>query len=124
MTESTWARPSLWRVVAFALIIALAVNTLLWPLTSDVDWFSNTIAVASGVCAVMLIVSWYWLRKLLDEFLLVAFAIWVANAIEFGLQDGPRWESQVRQCGFYVAFSLLALGAYLARRTNPVVSNE
>lgn len=124
MTTSTWVHPSLWRVVVFALILGLAVNVMLWPLTSDVDWFANTIAVASGLCAVLLIVTWHWYTKWLDEVLLLAFTIWMANALEFALQDGPRWESQIRQCGLYICEALLALGAYVARRTNPVVTDE
>lgn len=120
MNASTWSRPSLWRVVIFALVVGLAVNTLLWAITFDTDWFAKTISVASGACAFLILVAWRFRPALLDELLIIAFAIWVANIIEFATSEGPRWESQVRQCGLYAAEALLALGAFVAHKTNRV----
>lgn len=118
MSTSTWSHPSLWRVVIFAIVVGLAVNTLLWPITTDTNWFAKTISIASGACAFLILVAWRFRPSFLDELLVIAFGIWVANIIEFATANGPRWESQVRQCGLYAAEALLALGAFVAHRTN------
>lgn len=114
--------PSLWRVVGVALTIALLGNVLLARLTRDDDAFANVIAIASGIAAVGLLVTRFLAPRFMGETFLLAFAIWVANGIEFASQGSARWESQVRQCGFYLAFAILALGAYLATRRT--VSHE
>lgn len=113
-----WRHPSLWRVVVAAQIAALGVNTLLWWLVEG-DTFAEVIAIASGGLAVALLVSRYFAPTVLDDLLLGAFVVWTANLIEFATTDGIRWQSQVRQCGFYGALGLMALGAYIARRTVP-----
>lgn len=107
---------SLWRVVVYALILSCLANVLLWRISSDDDTFATIIGIASGVAAVMLAVAYHGRKRWLGEALLLTFSVWMANAIEFALQDGPRWESQVRQDGFYLSFALLALGAYVAQR--------
>lgn len=122
MSTSTWAHPSLWRVVIFAIVVALAVNTLLWLIVEDDDAFAKIIAVASGVTALGLLVAWYRFPKLLDNLLVVGFMVWTANAIEFALVDGLPWENYWRQCGLYASEALLCLGAYVAHKTNPIVS--
>lgn len=122
MNTSTWAHPSLWRVVIFAIVVALAVNTLLWFVARDEQTFAKIIAVASGITAVGLLLAWYRVPKLLDNLLVIGFIIWVANAIEFALVDGLAWESYWRQCGLYVSEALLCLGAYVAHKTNPIVT--
>lgn len=112
--------PSL-RTSVIALIVALAANTLLYAVTSADDWFANVIAVASGLAAVGLVVT-FWipsLRPHLELVLLGAVAIWVANLVEIELQDGIRWETKLRQGGFYAALGVLALGGYLATRLHP-----
>jgi len=110
-------RPSLYRVGITALIIAAAANILLWRVTRGDDTFASIIAVTSGVVAVGLIVtSGGVLVQWRQETLLLAFSMWTANAVEFWLQNGPSWESRLRQCGFYAAFAVLALGTWLAQR--------
>lgn len=115
MTDTTWRQPSLWRVTIFVVILALAVNVLLYPITTSHDWFTDAIAIASGVVAGALLIAWKFAPRYVDDLLLASMAIWIANAIEFAAET--RWEIWVRQCGFYVAFALLSLGAYLARRS-------
>lgn len=112
--------PSLWRTVGIALTIALIGNVLLARLSSDDDAFANVIAVASGIAAIALVVARIVAPRYMGEALLLSFAVWVANGIEFALQGSARWESQVRQCGFYLAFAILSLGAYLATRREVV----
>lgn len=121
--EETWRRPSLWRVVIFALVIALVGNVFLYGVSRDDDWFANLISVASGITAVALLAGWFRFREILDETLLAVFVIWTANVIEFALESGPSWESHVRQCAMYASQALLALGAYVARRAPKVVDN-
>lgn len=116
MTTSTWGHPSLWRVVVWAILFGLVANVFLWWIVSPDDEFARIIAVASGITAALLLVAWFTRSRWVDEILLIAFAVWVANATEFALQDGPQWETQVRQCGLYVSEALLALGAYVAHR--------
>lgn len=108
------------RVAAIALFVACAANVLLWTLAGPDEWFADVIAVASGIAAVALVVTGVVpvLRRLREPTLLLAFAVWSANALEFGLSEGPRWESQVRQCGLYLALALLALGTYVAVRVD------
>lgn len=108
--------PSLWRIVGIAMTIALFGNVLLWRITRGDDTFAEVIAVASGVAAVGLILARFVAQRFMGEAFLLSFAIWVANGIEFATQDGPSWESHVRQCSFYLAFALLSLGAYVATR--------
>lgn len=111
-------QPTLYRVAVGVLALASAANVMLIALTPDDDMFANVVGVASAVVAVVLISSWL-LRGLVrwrEEALLLSLVVWVANLIEFAAQDGARWETQVRQCGFYAAFAGLALGTYLAQR--------
>lgn len=118
MNESTWRQPSLWRVVVFSLVVGLLGNTMLYRLTVVDDTFANIIAIASGITGALLIVAWFLVPRLVDDLLLVTFAIWTANVIEFATEDAARWESQVRQCSLYASAALLALGAYVGRRTH------
>lgn len=111
--------PSMWRVAVIVLIIALAANTMLWSLRADDDTFAAIVAVASGLAAIGLIVHRFVFEWLMGEALFVSFIVWTANAIEFATEDGIRWQSQVRQCGFYGAFAILSLGAYVATRKAP-----
>lgn len=108
--------PSLWRVVGIGLTIALLANVLLYRLVIKDDAFANVIAIASGVAAAILIVARFIAPRYMGEGFLISMAVWIANLIEFATEDAARWESQVRQCGFYGAFALLSLGAYLATR--------
>lgn len=114
--ESTWLHPSLWRVTIFTLVLGLFANVFLWSIVADDDWFAKMIAVASGIAGLGILAGWFRFHRCLDDFLLATFAIWIANALEFALQDGPRWENQVRQCCLYLSEGLLALGAYVAAR--------
>lgn len=104
-----------WRTCMVSLFIALAANVLLWHVSADDDWFASTIAIASGIAALGLIVARY-VPRVIEIALGLSFIIWVANAIEFATEEFPEWETKVRQCGFYVAFAVLSLGCWLARR--------
>lgn len=110
--------PSLYRVAVTALVIAAAANVALFWLTADDDWFANVIAAASGLVAVVLLISaglpaaYRWR----EEACLLALAVWVANIIELATQDGPSLETKLRNCGFYLAFATLAAGVYIAQR--------
>ena len=106
---------SLWRTSVVALFIALAGNVLLYRISGDDDWFANVIAITSAIAALGLIVARY-VRSLTELALGLSFIIWAANAIEFATEDAARWESQVRQCAFYVAFAIISLGCWLAVR--------
>lgn len=108
--------PSLWRVVVLVLIVALVCNCFLWSLVSRDEAFARVIAIASGIAAIGLIVHRFVWERLMGEALLLSFAVWTANAIEYATFDRAVWESQVRQCGFYSSFALLSLGAYVATR--------
>lgn len=112
-------RPSLYRVVTTALVIAGLSNVLLARLTTE-DAFANTIAAASVLAATVLAAAGVVpkLRGLREEAFLLSFVVWVANAVEFGLEDNVRWESQVRTIGFYAAFAVLALGGFVLMRLN------
>jgi hypothetical protein len=111
-------RSSLWRVGATALVVALIANVFLIWVSTDDDWFATIIGISSGVLAALAI----GLELSRDEHidagrslvLLATFAVFMANLIEFATEDGPLWETKVRQCGFYLAFALLALGGYVA----------
>jgi hypothetical protein len=111
-------QPTLYRVAVTSLVIALAANVLLWWVSSADDWFADIIAVASGLAALIIVLAAGvpTLVRWREEALLLAFAIWTANLIEFATEDGVRWETQWRQCGFYAAFAVVALGTYLAQR--------
>lgn len=106
---------SLWRTCMVALFIALVGNVLLIRISADDDAFANVVAIASAVAAVGLVVARY-VRKLAEPVLGLSFIIWVANAIEFATQDAARWESQVRQGAFYIAFAIVSLGCWLSVR--------
>lgn len=108
-------QPSLLRVDVYGMALALAANVLLWRVAVEDDGFANIIAVGSGVGAVALIVSYHKFPQWLGESFLLAFGVWIANTIEFAFRDAPRWETQVRLCGFYLAFALIALGSYLSQ---------
>lgn len=116
--------PSLWRVVVLALVVTLAANTLLWSLVRGDDTFARIIAVASAVAAAGLVVHRFVYPALMGEALLLSFAVWVANTLEYALEDVARWQSQVRQCAFYAALALLSLGAYIATRTTPTALDD
>lgn len=92
------------------LFVALVGNTLLWRLVSH-DTFAVIIAIWSGVAAVLLAFGLKW-RWLIRYGLQVSLGVWVANAIEFATQSGSFWESQLRQCGFYLSFAILSFTAY------------
>lgn len=111
-------QPSLYRVAVTALIIAGLANILLWRLSGTDDWFANVVAVASGLAAVALIASAVLpgMSRWREEALLLTFAVWSANVIEFAFETDARWESRVRQCGMYAGFAVLALGTYIAQR--------
>lgn len=108
--------PSVWRVCMVALFIALVANVFLAWITSEDDWFATIIGIASGVAAVGLVIARYVVPRFVGEVLLLSTAIWVANLIEFISEDGPRWESQFRQGGFYAAFAIISIGCYVATR--------
>lgn len=110
--------PSLYRVAVTVLVIALLANSMLSRLTGRNDDFANVLSVAS-IVAVLGLLSSALTRRMVrwrEESLLLAFAVWLANAIEYALEARASWESQVRQCGMYLAFAVLALGTYLAQR--------
>jgi hypothetical protein len=109
-------RAQLWRVSLIVLFIALVANVLLWRISGDDDLFANIVAIGSAVAALGLLVTKFALPQLIGEVLLLSTAVWVANLIEFVSEDGPRWESQFRQGGFYAAFAVLSIGAYVATR--------
>lgn len=111
-------QPSLYRVAVGVLALACAGNVMLAWLTRVDDVFANVVAVASGLVAVVLVLSAVLARLIRwrEEALLLAMCVWVANFIEFAAEDSARWESQVRQCSFYAALAGLALGTYLAQR--------
>jgi hypothetical protein len=111
-------QPSLYRVAVGVLALACAGNLFLVWLTTDDDTFANIVGVASGVVAAVLLATAFFpaLVRLREEALLLALVVWLSNAIEFAFQDGVRWQTQVRQCSFYLAFAGLALGTYLAQR--------
>jgi hypothetical protein len=115
-------KPNLYRVGAGVLVIASLSNVMLLWLSSDSDVFANIVAVTSGLVAVVLLASLFVeaLVRWREEAVLVSFVVWLANLIEFATQSGVRWESQVRQCGFYLAFAMLALGVYVAERLERV----
>lgn len=106
---------SLWRTCLIALFIALVGNILLARISSDDDWFANVIAVASGIAAIGLVAARFY-HRIIEFALGLSFIIWVANAIEFALEELPRWETQVRQGSFYVAFAVVSLGCWLSVR--------
>jgi hypothetical protein len=108
--------PSLWRVALVTLFIALVANILLFEISGDDDWFANVIAIASGVAALVLLVARFVRPSLVGEGLLLSTAVWVANLIEFATEDTANGWNQVRQCGFYGAFAVLSIGAYVATR--------
>lgn len=108
--------PSVWRTCVIAIFLALVANVLLYRLSGVDDWFANIIAIASGIAAVGLIVARYVRQSWVGEVLLLSTAVWVANLIEFISEDGPSWESQTRQGGFYLSFAILSIGCYVATR--------
>lgn len=114
----TAPQPSLYRVAVGVLALASIGNTMLIRLVRGDDTFALIIGIASGVVAAVLILSALVpaLIRWREEALLLSMSVWLANLIEFALEDA-RWESQVRQCSFYAAFAGLALGTYLAQRT-------
>lgn len=111
-------RPSLYRVAITSLVIALAANVLLWRVIRGDDTFATVIAFASGIAALLIALTAIvpQLIRWREEALLLAFAVWSANTLEFWLEDGPIWETKARQGGFYLANAVLALGTYLATR--------
>lgn len=118
MPTTTWLHPSLWRVVIFAMILGLSANFLLWWVANEDDAFAKIISVASLITAVLLAVAWLRFPKYIGNVLLIVFAIWIANTIEFLTVEGPPIESKLRQSGLYVSEALLALGAYVATRAH------
>src|SRR5262245_30986308 len=119
MPTSTWSQPSFWRVIVFTLFLGLCANVLLWKVAYNPTWFTRGVSIASGVAAIMILVCWFRWQRGLADVLLLTFAIWIANTVEFALQDGIGWDSKTRQGAFYVSEGLLALGAYVARRVRP-----
>jgi hypothetical protein len=111
-------QPTPYRVTVTTLIIAAAADVLLWKVSGVEDTFANIIAVASGLCAVVLLASAVLTRyvRWREEALLLSFAVWIANLIEVELQEGIPLESKFRQGGFYLAFAVLSLGSYLVAR--------
>lgn len=111
-------KPSLYRVAIASLVIALTTNTLLWKLVRGDDTFAKIIGVASGVTALLIVLAAVVpvMVRWREEALIIAFAVWSANVLEFWLEDGPTWYSKTRQGGFYLANAVLALGTYLAQR--------
>ena len=106
--------PNLGHVVIYTLILASISNILLVQVARDPSFFTWVVSVASAASAIGLLLSYKWLF-LLEHVLLLTFALWVANALEFTLGESDV-DSKLRQSGFYFAFALLALGAYVARR--------
>ena len=117
MTELTaWHRPTLWRVVVFTLIIVTGAQFLLLWISYPDDGFANTIAIASGIATLALMATYFRFVGYLDLAFLLTFAVWVASLIDLATEPDFAHVNQVRQCLFYGAFALLALGAYVARR--------
>lgn len=110
--------PSLYRVAIISLVLALLGNILLWRVSNSDDWFPNIIAFACGAAAVLILAVNFVpsLARWREEGLLVSFALWTANLVEFALETDARWESRVRSGAFFLAFALLSLGAYLTQR--------
>lgn len=105
----------LWRVAGLALVLALAANVLLWPITHGRDTFVIIIAIADATAAIALIATHY-VKPIADwtgESLILAMAAWLANAIEFAFEDRVSWESRARSCLVYLAFAIVALGMFL-----------
>lgn len=109
-------KSSLWRTCVVALFIALVANIWLYRISSDDDVFANVVAALSALAAAGLLLS-HWVRTATEPSLGIAFIVWVANAIEFAFQDGASADSKFRQCGFYIAFAIVAMGCWLSRRT-------
>lgn len=111
-------QPSLYRVAVTALILATAGNVLLWRVSRVDDWFANIIAVASGVAAAVLIASALIpaMARWREEALLLTFAMWSANFLEFVTETNASWESRARNCSFYASYAVLALGCFLVVR--------
>lgn len=107
---------SLLRTGAIAIVVALIGNVLLWPITEDDDWFANTIAVASVVVGLAIIVCYFVaeVRHLLDTAFLASMAIWLANTLEVTTQPGLPWEVAWRQAAFYIGFGVASLGLFLS----------
>lgn len=116
MNQNTLVHPSLWRVVIYSLILALLSNILLIWISSDDDTFAIIVGIMSGIAAIALAITYHRFVRWLSEALLLTFTVWIANALEFALENVRLWETQVRQVGFYATFALLALGAYVAHR--------
>lgn len=110
--------PNLYRVTVTSLIVALAANVFLWKVSATDDIFANIIAIASGLAAIVLLATAVIPRAVgwREEALLVTFAVWTANLIEFAFETDARWESRARQCGLYAALAVLALGTYIGQR--------
>ena len=112
------ARPSLWRVAGTTLVVGLVANVFLIGVSATDDWFANIVGVASGVAAIALVVTAYlqahYTFPVRRWACLLAFAVWTSNLIEFASEQGASIESKLRQCGFYLAFAILALGAYVS----------
>lgn len=104
------------RLVMAALVIAAAANVLLWTVDRQGTVFTKIISIASAFVVVGVLGS-RWLKRLLNDALLLSFGLWVANTLEFASLRGIQLDSQVRQGGFYMAFAFLSLGAYVARRS-------
>lgn len=109
--------PNLYRVAATTLVLALAGNVLLAKISRGDDTFATVVAIASGVAAgVLILTAATQLARWRDDAMLVAVAVWVANLIEFATETGVSAESRARQCCFYAAFAVLALGTHVALR--------
>lgn len=120
----TLRRPSLWRVVIAGEILGLIANGFLVWVAPNSDEFAKVIGWVSFGVAIALIVSRIRFTRFLDDMLLLVFVLWMVNFLEYALHTEARLESQLRQCGFYLAFGLMALGAYVARRTVPVTTDD
>lgn len=107
-------------MIIFALVVAHASNVMLKAIIPHDDTFAFVISIASGFCAVALVLAWFLAPRFVDDLLLLSLAVWVANTIEYATEPNAFTENQIRQCGFYFSFAILSVGAYVARRTNQV----
>jgi hypothetical protein len=94
-----------------ALIVALLANITLYRIAGSDDLFALIVSVASGVSAVALAAGWRWPRVGIEGAWL-AIGVWVASLTELVTDATPRWETQVRVGGFFLAFLLVTLGVY------------
>ena len=111
--------PNLLRGVTICLVVALVANVWLLGFAFR-GWFTATVGIASGIVAFAIVVT-YGIPGIFsrwrDDAYLASFVVWTASAIELALTDANvATAGRVRSTGFYVAFAVVSLSAYLNAR--------